>query len=70
VLIPVVPRITPEIEAMAGGPASELSRGGMTTKVEAGKIATTAGTTMVIASGKHDAPLSAHRGRAGPAPGS
>ncbi len=57
VLIPVVPRITPEIEAMAGGAASELSRGGMTTKVEAGKIATTAGTTMVIASGKHDAPL-------------
>jgi glutamate 5-kinase len=56
-LIPVVPRITPEIEAMAGGAASELSRGGMTTKVEAGKIATTAGTTMVIASGKHDAPL-------------
>ncbi|MBY0361990.1 MAG: glutamate 5-kinase [Phreatobacter sp.] len=57
VLIPVVPRITPEIEAMAGGAASELSRGGMTTKVEAGKIATTAGTTMVIASGKYDAPL-------------
>ncbi|MGU9980253.1 glutamate 5-kinase [Phreatobacter sp. HK31-P] len=56
-LIPVVPRITPEIEAMAGGAASELSRGGMTTKVEAGKIATTAGTTMVIASGKYDAPL-------------
>ena len=57
-LIPVVPRISPEIEAMAGGAASELSRGGMTTKIEAGKIATTAGTTMVIASGKHDAPLS------------
>jgi glutamate 5-kinase len=29
----------------------------MTTKVEAGKIATTGGTAMVIASGKHDAPL-------------
>lgn len=56
-LIPVVPRITPEIEAMAGGAASELSRGGMTTKVEAGKIATTAGTAMVIASGKREAPL-------------
>ena len=56
-LIPLVPRITPEIEAVAGGAASELSRGGMTTKVEAGKIATTGGTTMVIASGKHDAPL-------------
>lgn len=56
-LIPVVPRITREIEGVAGGAASELSRGGMTTKVEAGKIATTAGTTMVIASGKHDHPL-------------
>ncbi len=58
-LIPVVPRITAEIEAMAGGAASELSRGGMTTKVEAGKIATTAGTTMVIASGKKPHPLRA-----------
>jgi glutamate 5-kinase len=56
-LIPLVPRITPEIEAVAGGAASELSRGGMTTKVEAGKIATTGGTAMVIASGKHEAPL-------------
>ena len=34
-LIPVVPRITPEIEAMAGGAGSELSRGGMRTKIEA-----------------------------------
>jgi glutamate 5-kinase len=56
-LIPVVPRITREIEAMAGGAASETSRGGMTTKVEAAKIATTGGTAMVIASGKHEAPL-------------
>ena len=36
-LIPVVERITPEIEAMAGGAASELSRGGMRTKIEAGQ---------------------------------
>ncbi len=35
-LIPVVERVTPEIEAMAGGAASELSRGGMRTKIEAG----------------------------------
>jgi glutamate 5-kinase len=46
---PVVERITPEIEAMAGGAASELSRGGMRTKIEAGKIATAAGTAMIIA---------------------
>jgi glutamate 5-kinase len=57
--IPVVPAITSEIEAMAGDAASELSRGGMRTKIEAGKIATTGGTTMVIASGKVEAPLAA-----------
>ncbi len=56
-LIPVVERITPEIEAMAGGAASEYSRGGMRTKVEAGKIATAAGCTMVIALGKPQNPL-------------
>src|SRR5215469_9903082 len=42
-LIPLVPRITAEIEAMAGDAGSQLSRGGMRTKIEAGKIATTAG---------------------------
>ncbi|TPW31444.1 glutamate 5-kinase [Martelella alba] len=52
-----IPVITPEIEAMAGGAASELSRGGMHTKIEAGKIATTAGCAMIIASGKIDHPL-------------
>jgi glutamate 5-kinase len=57
-LIPVIERITPEIEAMAGGAASELSRGGMKTKIDAGKIATVAGTAMIIASGKTLAPLS------------
>ncbi len=56
-LIPVVPRITAEIEAMAGGPASLLSRGGMRTKIEAGKIATTGGTTMLIADGRIEHPV-------------
>src|SRR3954449_10492017 len=51
-LIPLVERITPEIEAMAGASGSELSRGGMQTKIEAGKIATTGGIHMVIASGR------------------
>lgn len=55
--IPVVESITPAIEAMAGGAASHLSRGGMTTKVEAGKIATLAGTAMVIAKGTEAHPL-------------
>jgi glutamate 5-kinase len=56
-LVPVVPRITPEIEAMAGVSVSETARGGMVTKIEAGKIATTAGTHMVIASGRVPHPL-------------
>jgi glutamate 5-kinase len=57
--IPLVPRITAEIEAMAGDAASDHARGGMRTKIEAGKIATTAGTHMVIASGHVDNPLKA-----------
>ncbi len=55
--LPLVERITPEIEAMAGSAGSELSRGGMQTKVEAGKIATAAGTTMLIAHGHEQHPL-------------
>ncbi|WP_112662319.1 glutamate 5-kinase [Microvirga flavescens] len=55
--IPLVERITPEIDAMAGGPASELSRGGMRTKIEAGKIATSGGTHMIIADGRAKNPL-------------
>jgi glutamate 5-kinase len=54
-----VPQITAEIEAMAGGAASHLSRGGMTTKIEAGKIATQAGTAMIIARGTGLHPLRA-----------
>jgi glutamate 5-kinase len=56
-LVPVVPRISPEIEAMAGASESQFARGGMLTKIEAGKIATTAGTHMVIASGRVEHPL-------------
>jgi glutamate 5-kinase len=51
--------ITPEIEAMAGSAGSDLSRGGMKTKVEAGKIATAAGATMAIAGGRRPHPLAA-----------
>ncbi len=57
--IPHVTAITPAIEAMAGSAGSELSRGGMKTKIEAGKIATRAGADMVIASGKTMHPLAA-----------
>jgi glutamate 5-kinase len=51
--------ITPEIETMAGSAGSELSRGGMVTKIEAGKIALSSGTDMVITSGKVMHPLRA-----------
>ncbi len=44
---------------MAGASASALARGGMLTKIEAGKIATTAGTHMLIASGHVAHPLQA-----------
>ena len=55
--IPMVDRITPEIEAMAGAAASELSRGGMRTKLDAGKIATASGAAMIITSGTRLSPL-------------
>jgi glutamate 5-kinase len=57
--IPCVARITAEIEGMAGAAGSELSRGGMQTKIEAARIATSAGTHLVIASGKVEHPLQA-----------
>ena len=53
----VVTAITSEIEAMAGDAGTELSKGGMKTKLEAGKIALSAGTHMVITSGKVLNPL-------------
>jgi glutamate 5-kinase len=62
--IPLVERITPRIEAMAGGAGSDLSRGGMRTKIEAGKIATASGTHMVIADGRRKNPLKAIAERA------
>lgn len=65
-LIPVVPRISAEIEAMAGGAATELSRGGMRTKVEAAKIATAGGAHLMIANGTRAHPLKAVR-EGGPA---
>ncbi|MCX2697618.1 MULTISPECIES: glutamate 5-kinase [Ochrobactrum] len=57
--LPLVTTITPQIEAMAGAAASELSRGGMKTKLDAGKIANAAGTAMIITSGTRMGPLSA-----------
>lgn len=49
--IPEIREITPEIEAMAGAAASNLSNGGMVTKLIAGRIAMAAGCRMAIADG-------------------
>ena len=53
-LIPEVRKITPDIEKLAGGAGSAAGTGGMRTKIEAAKIATRSGVTMVVASGEED----------------
>ncbi|SMP43809.1 glutamate 5-kinase [Anoxynatronum buryatiense] len=50
-LIHTVSEITPEIEKLAGGAGSSLGTGGMITKINAARIATTSGTAMVIVNG-------------------
>jgi glutamate 5-kinase len=50
-IVPVVEKITPEIEAMAGGTTSETAVGGMVSKISAAKLATKAGCGVFIASG-------------------
>jgi len=57
--IPLVPAITPEIEAMGGEPPPGYSSGGMRTKLVAARIATQAGCAMAIAIGKVERPLQA-----------
>jgi len=54
-----VPAITAEIERMAEGTVSGLSKGGMESKIAAAKIATAAGAAVVIASGHVLHPLRA-----------
>ena len=51
-LIRRVEEITPEIEALAGGKGSALGTGGMMTKLAAARMATGAGTDMIIANGE------------------
>ena len=50
--IPLVEKITPEIEAVAGGAGTSLGTGGMSTKITAAKIATNAGIDMIIMNGR------------------
>ncbi len=58
-LVTDVPEITPQIEAMAGDAGTQLSSGGMKTKISAARIATQSGTAMIISSGKDLHPLKA-----------
>ncbi len=51
-LIPEVRRIDPEIEHLAADARSRLGTGGMITKVEAARLATASGATVVIADGR------------------
>jgi glutamate 5-kinase len=55
--IPEVRAITAQIEAMAGGSASDVGSGGMATKIVAARIAVNAGCHLVIAAGHHRNPL-------------
>lgn len=55
--IPEVRGISAEIEAMAGGVASDVGSGGMATKVAAAKIAVAAGCHMCVSLGKEAHPL-------------
>lgn len=59
--IPVIKEITPQILAMAGGANTEakIGSGGMVTKLEAARIAMTAGCKTVITLGSEQNPLSA-----------
>jgi glutamate 5-kinase len=50
-IIPVVEKITPEIEAMAGGTTDITATGGMISKITAAKLAVRAGCGVFIASG-------------------
>jgi len=56
---PLIDRITPQIEAMAGDAGSGLSKGGMKTKLMAAKTATAAGCAMAITEGSVLRPLHA-----------
>ena len=51
-LIPVVPEITEEIKAIAGGAGSSLGTGGMATKIKAAEICKNGGIDLIIMNGR------------------
>lgn len=63
--LPLVPAVTPEIEAMAGGAgAAGVGTGGMVAKLAAARMATAAGLRLAIADGRAPHPLARHQGGA------
>jgi glutamate 5-kinase len=50
-LIPLVEKIDEKVESLVSGSASGLGTGGMVTKIEAARLATASGVTVVIANG-------------------
>lgn len=52
-IISVVEKIDEHIEEIAGGAGSQLGSGGMATKINAAKIATSAGVDMIIMNGRN-----------------
>ena len=57
-LIPLVERITPELERWAGGAGRATSTGGMVSKLHAAKMVTASGIPMVLANGTRSGILS------------
>lgn len=57
VLVPVVEKMTKEIDAMADGAGSSVGTGGMATKLQAARLCTEAGCAMAIALGTELYPL-------------
>lgn len=56
--IPLVERVTPEIESMAGGVGSLVGKGGMATKIKAARMAARSGCRMVLTNGFRENPIS------------
>ncbi|MBF0126968.1 MAG: glutamate 5-kinase [Magnetococcales bacterium] len=56
--IPLVERVTAEVEAMAGGAGSLVGKGGMATKLKAARMAARSGCRMVLTSGFRENPIS------------
>jgi glutamate 5-kinase len=53
-IIPVIEKITPDVEKIAGGTIGRTTTGGMRTKIEAARTATAFGVPTIIANGKRE----------------